>query len=217
MYPEQIVSPMRAELSSAGFQELRTANEVDQALSSIEGTTLVVINSVCGCAAGSARPGVKMAIEKATNKPTATPQTRSNTHTNTTHSHATNTPIQQPTHTNNTQSTHIHTHIHRYTTADISTHLAIEDKQASWLKIYLSKCSQQKRVDDAKKVCVCVCGVAQDQSVGACAIQTMAHVGCLQVMQQSCMRESFALVTCNVIHSRVRSAPSQCNRSSTDA
>ena len=67
MYPEQIVTPMRAELSSAGFQELRTAVEVDQALNNIEGTTLVVVNSVCGCAAGSARPGVKMAIDKAEN------------------------------------------------------------------------------------------------------------------------------------------------------
>ena len=70
MYPEQIVTPMRAELSSAGFQELRTAVEVDQALNNMEGTTLVVVNSVCGCAAGSARPGVKMAIDKAANKPT---------------------------------------------------------------------------------------------------------------------------------------------------
>lgn len=70
MYPEQIVTPMRAELSSAGFQELRSAVEVDQALSNLEGTTLVVVNSVCGCAAGSARPGVKIAIDKAVIKPT---------------------------------------------------------------------------------------------------------------------------------------------------
>jgi putative YphP/YqiW family bacilliredoxin len=69
MYPEQIVTPMRAELVSAGFQELRTAGDVDQALSQSEGTTLVVVNSVCGCAAGSARPGVKMAVEHASKKP----------------------------------------------------------------------------------------------------------------------------------------------------
>jgi putative YphP/YqiW family bacilliredoxin len=69
MYPEQIVTPMREELASAGFQELRTADDVDQALNLKEGTTLVVVNSVCGCAAGSARPGVKMAIEKASRKP----------------------------------------------------------------------------------------------------------------------------------------------------
>ena len=69
MYPEQIVTPMREELVSAGFQELRNAQDVDQALTSTTGTTLVVVNSVCGCAAGSARPGVKMAIEKAARKP----------------------------------------------------------------------------------------------------------------------------------------------------
>ena len=63
MYPEQIVTPMRAELSSAGFQELRTAVEVDQALNNMEGTTLVVVNSVCGCAAGNMRPGVKKSLE----------------------------------------------------------------------------------------------------------------------------------------------------------
>ena len=65
MYPEQIVTPMRAELSSAGFQELRTAVEVDQALNNMEGTTLVVVNSVCGCAAGSARPGFLLPVVNA--------------------------------------------------------------------------------------------------------------------------------------------------------
>lgn len=69
MYPEQLVSPMRAELTSVGFQELRSAEQVDNLLSSKEGTVLVVVNSVCGCAAGAARPGVKLAIEHAEHKP----------------------------------------------------------------------------------------------------------------------------------------------------
>ncbi|MEX1187660.1 MAG: BrxA/BrxB family bacilliredoxin [Bacteroidia bacterium] len=69
MYPEQIVSPMRAELVDAGFNELRSASEVDNALTNKEGSVLVVVNSVCGCAAGAARPGVKLAIEKASKKP----------------------------------------------------------------------------------------------------------------------------------------------------
>jgi putative YphP/YqiW family bacilliredoxin len=53
-----LVAPMRAELTNNGFTELRTAEEVEQALSNSEGTALVVVNSVCGCAAGSARPGI---------------------------------------------------------------------------------------------------------------------------------------------------------------
>ena len=57
-YPEMLVAPMRAELTNNGFTELRTAEEVEQALSNSEGTALVVVNSVCGCAAGSARPGI---------------------------------------------------------------------------------------------------------------------------------------------------------------
>ena len=69
MYPEQIVSPMRAELVDAGFNELRSAADVDTALNNTEGSVLVVVNSVCGCAAGAARPGVKLAIEKASKKP----------------------------------------------------------------------------------------------------------------------------------------------------
>jgi putative YphP/YqiW family bacilliredoxin len=64
MYPEDLVKPMRAELSEAGFQELYTANEVENALQK-EGTTLVVINSVCGCAARNARPGAKMRLSGA--------------------------------------------------------------------------------------------------------------------------------------------------------
>jgi len=63
MYPEEMVTPMRADLSSVGFEELKTAAEVDQVLSNDQGTTLMIINSVCGCAAGNARPGVKMAIQ----------------------------------------------------------------------------------------------------------------------------------------------------------
>jgi putative YphP/YqiW family bacilliredoxin len=62
MYPEELVKPMRAELSDAGFQDLYTADAVKDAISK-EGTTLVVVNSVCGCAARNARPGAKMSLE----------------------------------------------------------------------------------------------------------------------------------------------------------
>lgn len=61
MYPEELVKPMRAELSEAGFKDLYTADAVKEAMSQ-EGTTLVVVNSVCGCAARNARPGVKMSL-----------------------------------------------------------------------------------------------------------------------------------------------------------
>ncbi|MDI1232846.1 MAG: BrxA/BrxB family bacilliredoxin [bacterium] len=57
-YPEMLVSPMRAELTNVGFTELKSADEVDNTLPTAKGTTLLVVNSVCGCAAGSARPGV---------------------------------------------------------------------------------------------------------------------------------------------------------------
>jgi len=57
-YPEPLVSPMRAELTDHGFNELKSIEEVDSAFESKTGTRLLVINSVCGCAAGSARPGV---------------------------------------------------------------------------------------------------------------------------------------------------------------
>ncbi|MEO8149400.1 MAG: BrxA/BrxB family bacilliredoxin [Bacteroidia bacterium] len=63
MYPEQLVAPFRAELTSAGFEELTTPEQVDAMLPKAEGTTLLVINSVCGCAAGAARPGVKMSLQ----------------------------------------------------------------------------------------------------------------------------------------------------------
>jgi putative YphP/YqiW family bacilliredoxin len=60
MYPEELIAPMREDLTSAGLKETRTAAEVEENIKK-EGTTLVVINSVCGCAAANARPAVKMA------------------------------------------------------------------------------------------------------------------------------------------------------------
>ena len=68
MYPAEIVQPMKEELTDYGFKELLTPTEVDSQLSA-EGTTLVMINSVCGCSAGSARPGVLMAVANASKKP----------------------------------------------------------------------------------------------------------------------------------------------------
>jgi putative YphP/YqiW family bacilliredoxin len=68
MYPEEIVIPMKEELTEQGFQELRNRDEVESQLKQ-EGTTLVMINSVCGCSAGTARPGVLMAVTNAQNKP----------------------------------------------------------------------------------------------------------------------------------------------------
>ncbi|MBL4577016.1 MAG: BrxA/BrxB family bacilliredoxin [Flavobacteriales bacterium] len=65
MYPEEIVAPMRTDLTSAGVKELKTAEEVKETLDATEGTTLVLVNSVCGCAAANARPGVKIAIQNA--------------------------------------------------------------------------------------------------------------------------------------------------------
>ena len=62
MYPEELVRPMKAELESAGFTSLHTIEEVDAALAK-EGTTLVMVNSVCGCAAGTARPGAIASLE----------------------------------------------------------------------------------------------------------------------------------------------------------
>ncbi|WP_143961429.1 BrxA/BrxB family bacilliredoxin [Litoribacter populi] len=69
MYPEELVAPMRSELTDVGFQEFRTADDVDNHLKSHKGTTFIVINSVCGCAAGAARPGVKSALQKSSKKP----------------------------------------------------------------------------------------------------------------------------------------------------
>ena len=68
MYPEEIVLPMKEELTENGFTELLTSQEVEDQLKQ-DGTTLVVINSVCGCSAGTARPGVLMAIANTSKKP----------------------------------------------------------------------------------------------------------------------------------------------------
>lgn len=62
MYPEELVKPMRTELTSVGFEDLYTAQDVEEALKK-EGTTLMVINSVCGCAARNARPGASMSLD----------------------------------------------------------------------------------------------------------------------------------------------------------
>lgn len=72
MYPEAIVKPMKAELTAVGFEDLITPEAVDNAINT-KGTTLVVVNSVCGCAAGAARPGIRLAINnsKKPNKLTA--------------------------------------------------------------------------------------------------------------------------------------------------
>lgn len=69
MYPEQLVAPMRTDLTSAGFKELKTSEQVESELKDQKGTTLLVINSVCGCAAGAARPGIKWALQHAEKKP----------------------------------------------------------------------------------------------------------------------------------------------------
>jgi putative YphP/YqiW family bacilliredoxin len=68
MYPEEIVLPMKAELTENGFEDLDSPELVDEYISK-EGTTLVMINSVCGCSAGSARPGVLMAVANASKRP----------------------------------------------------------------------------------------------------------------------------------------------------
>ena len=63
MYPAELVMPMKADLTNVGFEELLTPEKVDEVLSKTDGTVLVVINSVCGCAAANARPAAKMAIQ----------------------------------------------------------------------------------------------------------------------------------------------------------
>lgn len=68
MYPQEIVQPMKEELTENGFKELLSGQEVKQQLAE-GGTTLVMINSVCGCSAGTARPGVLMAVTNASKKP----------------------------------------------------------------------------------------------------------------------------------------------------
>ncbi|RIV17811.1 BrxA/BrxB family bacilliredoxin [Fibrisoma montanum] len=69
MYPPHLLVPMREDLTSVGFQELTTPDEVVETMESTKGTMLVVVNSVCGCAAGAARPGVKAALANSQVKP----------------------------------------------------------------------------------------------------------------------------------------------------
>jgi len=68
MYPAEIVLPMKEELTDSGFTELQTPDEVTDQLSQ-KGTTLVMVNSVCGCSAGTARPGVLMAVANTSKRP----------------------------------------------------------------------------------------------------------------------------------------------------
>ena len=63
MYPPELVAPMKEDLTQVGFTELHTPEQVDKALTNESGTTLVVVNSVCGCAAGAARPGIKLSLK----------------------------------------------------------------------------------------------------------------------------------------------------------
>ena len=63
MYPEFFIAPMRSELTRLGVKELRTADDVDEAVTESEGTLMLIVNSVCGCAAGKARPGVSLALK----------------------------------------------------------------------------------------------------------------------------------------------------------
>lgn len=69
MYPAQLVAPMKDQLTEAGFTEFTTAEEVENHLKDHKGTSLMVFNSVCGCAAGTARPGVLMALQTSDKKP----------------------------------------------------------------------------------------------------------------------------------------------------
>ena len=68
MYPEELLTPMRAELTQVGFEELKSAEAVDEKLTQ-KGTTLVYVNSICGCSARMGRPGVRMALQAAKAKP----------------------------------------------------------------------------------------------------------------------------------------------------
>jgi putative YphP/YqiW family bacilliredoxin len=65
MYPPELVQPMKEDLTSAGFSQLTTPSEVDEKIKNTNGTLLVVVNSVCGCAAGNMRPGVKLSLDNA--------------------------------------------------------------------------------------------------------------------------------------------------------
>lgn len=62
MYPPELVQPMKDDLTAVGFEQLTSSTEVDQAINDASGTMLVVVNSVCGCAAGNMRPGVKLSL-----------------------------------------------------------------------------------------------------------------------------------------------------------
>lgn len=70
MYPPELTNPMKEELVSIGFKDLTTPEEVDELVKNTEGTLLLVVNSVCGCAAGNMRPGVKISLENSEKKPT---------------------------------------------------------------------------------------------------------------------------------------------------
>ena len=69
MYDERLVTPMREDLTRLGVKEMRTPEEVDKQITEEKGTTLVVVNSVCGCSARMARPAVRMALQQASAKP----------------------------------------------------------------------------------------------------------------------------------------------------
>ena len=69
MYPAELVAPMKSDLTEVGFQQLTTAEDVTTALSNAEGTTFLVFNSVCGCAAGAARPALKNTLQSSTKLP----------------------------------------------------------------------------------------------------------------------------------------------------
>jgi putative YphP/YqiW family bacilliredoxin len=71
MYDERFIAPMRAELTQIGFEELRTADDVDARVPNAKGTMLVVVNSMCGCAARNARPGVALALQQSAARPDA--------------------------------------------------------------------------------------------------------------------------------------------------
>src|SRR5829696_7920652 len=68
-YPEMMIQGMRAELARLGIEETKTSEAVDEAVKNTDGTLMVVVNSVCGCAAGGVRPGIAMALQNAESKP----------------------------------------------------------------------------------------------------------------------------------------------------
>ncbi|KXK02241.1 MAG: hypothetical protein UZ17_ACD001001613 [Acidobacteria bacterium OLB17] len=68
-YPEMMIHGMRAELASLGIEETKTSEAVEEAVKNTDGTLMVVVNSVCGCAAGGVRPGIAMAFQHAATKP----------------------------------------------------------------------------------------------------------------------------------------------------